>query len=97
MEALRVLLIKEDDTWSAQCLEYDIGAQGDTIEKVTRRFKAVLDAERELSEEETGAPFGGIAPAPDLYHKMWDSADSSLEPESPYADNNTGIKMAIAA
>lgn len=56
--------------WIAQCLEFDIAAQGDTLAEVQLEFQRVLAA-RVLSAKDLGVdPFEGVpqAPAP-FWHR----------------------------
>jgi hypothetical protein len=77
--AIRVVVFKDNDVWVAQCLEFDIGAQADSIDALTERLNAVLKAELKESVERNKMPFAGIAPAPQRFHTMWEHRTRSLE------------------
>jgi hypothetical protein len=44
METLTVLIFRDREWWSAQCLEYDFGAQARTLEEVQSEFIRVIEA-----------------------------------------------------
>lgn len=91
-EALRVLVIQEDDgMFSAQCLEYDICTQADSIEALKERFHRQVEIERMLSRDYTGKEFGNIGRAPEHFHALWDHA-KAIEDE-----NSTTYRLADAA
>ena len=69
---LRIVILREGDGWATQCLDYDIGAQADDLDTLRERLIAVINAERVESERRTGEPFGGIDPAPQYYHDIWE-------------------------
>ena len=70
-DAIRVLLSKEGETWVAQCLEYDIGAQARDLGELRTRLLVAIQAERDESLRRHGTPFAGIAPAPQHFHDRW--------------------------
>lgn len=84
---IRVIVFKESDVWVAQCLEYDIGAQADSIDALTAQLNAVLKAEFKESMERHERPFAGIEPAPQRFHTMWEHRTRSLaiKPSTPPA------------
>lgn len=77
-EALRVLILKEDDWWVAQCLEYDIAAQARTLKDVQYEFQRVFLGRVVAAKESGIKPFEGILPAPEVYHKL------SLDPDHTF-------------
>ena len=86
---VRAIAYKEGDVWVAQALEYDIGAQAADLTTLKRRFELSLAVELEESLRRSDVPFGGIDPAPEYFHKMWDSqqagefsASGSTKPRS---------------
>ena len=89
-ESLRVVAFREGDQWVAQCLEYDIQAQGSSFQCATRRLRGAVTSEMRYTHDKFGAPFEGIDPAPELYHDLFNSADQPMQ-----ADDN--VEMRIAA
>lgn len=101
---IRVVVFQEGDAWVAQALEYDIGAQATDLQALERRFAMTLRAELEESLKRGRTPFGGIDPAPEYFHKMWDGdsptpkfkASGSMTPRSGNAPP-VGYEMLLAA
>ena len=77
---MRVLLIKEDAVWVAQCLEHDIAAQGTTIadakDAFVRNFAAQIAVALKYGEE----PLATFAPAPKYYWDLFSMAERLAEP-----------------
>lgn len=68
---MRAVLFRDGDMWVAQCLEHDIGSQGNSLEEVITRLHVAINAERMESLERNKVEFAGIPAAPDRYHKLW--------------------------
>jgi hypothetical protein len=64
---VRVLFIREGDSYVAQCLEYDIAAQGKTMPEVKRGFELTFAGQMELDTRAGRPLFQGIPKAPDIY------------------------------
>ena len=88
-EALRVVAFREGETWVAQCLEYDIQAQGSTFQCATRRLRGAVSSEARYTTDKHGEPFKGIDAAPSMYVDLFESAEQPM-----HADN---VEMRIAA
>ena len=69
-EALSVLLI-EGSAWTAQCLEHDIAAQGETQEEAMMELNCVLAAQKAIEEAAGRDGLERIPPAPDFYWKKY--------------------------
>ena len=67
--AFTLLVFQEHDGWVVQCLEYDIVAQGETIEVATRRWVQTLVGQIVVDVERGVAPLDGIDKAP---QKLWE-------------------------
>ena len=61
-----VFLIKQDEVWSAQCLDHDVCSQAKTIHGAVEELGRMLAAES-LVQESIGQSLEDIAPAPDSY------------------------------
>ena len=70
---LSILLFREHGKWAGQCLEYDVTAQGHTVEDASYEVHRMIAAEF-LIRGELQLDMSDIPPAPDVYHKMWRSA-----------------------
>lgn len=78
MDQLRVVIFRDGDAWAAQCLEYDIGAQGSSVREVQDRLLVAIHAERDFTESQHGEAFKGISPAPPYIQRMWDAQAGTL-------------------
>lgn len=65
--AVSVLLLKERETWVAQCLEHDVAAQGDTIDEALDNFGAVFAGHVVLDLREGREPLVDVPQAPVEY------------------------------
>jgi hypothetical protein len=63
---LRVVVFKEDGKFVAQCLEYDICTQADSMAVLQDRMSCLIEAELSCQQD--------IDAAPERFHKMWDQA-----------------------
>jgi hypothetical protein len=68
---IRVIVFRDSGLWVARGLEYDIGAQAPDLDTLHARFEAALEAEMQMSLEDSGVPFAGVEPAPERFHEMW--------------------------
>ena len=80
MQTLSILLLKEDGGWSAQCLEIDIAAQGDTIKKAVDQLQFIIVSEVAFAVERQREPFEGIDRAPQHFWALYDSAGEKQAP-----------------
>lgn len=80
-KAVRVIARKEGECWIANCVEYDISAQGADLGQVRRRMEVALELECEFALQHTGEPFGGIPAAPAIYEALYNEAEESLTSE----------------
>ena len=92
--SIRVVVFQDEGKWVGQCLEYDIGAQADTIDDLNDRLQVVLKAELKESLERHGLPFGGIDRAPERFQHMWDRRARSVD-VSPAAWIQPNHRMAL--
>ncbi|MCP4650270.1 MAG: hypothetical protein GY853_09370 [PVC group bacterium] len=77
---IKILLIQDDDLWSAQCLNYDIAAQGRTKEEAQDTFEKTFLGQIILDIKENKDPLEGIGKAP---QKFWDMFRGAEQPEDP--------------
>lgn len=71
---LSVVLLLEDGRWVAQCLDFDIAAQGESIKEAQESFARVFFGQISLDIEHGRSPLQGIERAPDYYWNMFDAA-----------------------
>ena len=76
MESLefRVLLIPHGDSWTAQCLEYDLAAQGQSLRETQKRFELLISDQIALDKHFGRKPFAGLPKAPRVYWNAWTRA-----------------------
>ena len=80
MSKLSILFIKDSVAWTAQCLQYDIAAQGETIREAQEAFEYALVAEISYLAE-TQRTLDDLVAAPKHLWKSYDSAQD-LQPIS---------------
>src|SRR5262249_29907877 len=76
---LKVLLRKENRSWVAQCVDYDIAAQGETVRAAMSAFHRTLKAQVMLDIERGREPLKAIPAAPEVYAKQFDVAEPLRE------------------
>ena len=94
-DAIRVIAFRDGDMWSGQCLEYDIGAQANSLEELKERLDAVMEAECQEGLEWTGSQFGGILPSPAYYQQMWEKQAGRFSPVASLSDRK--VEYALCA
>lgn len=77
-----VLLFQESEWWVAQCLEYDIAAQGKTVAEVKDSFIKTLAGQMVVDVRNGNRPLEGIQRAPKYYWDKVQNADlrSAMKP-----------------
>lgn len=76
---IRAVLLEEGGAWSAQCLDYDIAAQAETLLDLHDELARVLAAHIAASIELGREPFSSVKPAP---RRFWELYESGLRMES---------------
>lgn len=94
---MRVLLLKENDRWVAQGLEYDITASGVSIAEAKAAFRRMVEAQVAGAEHDGIEPFEGIGPAPDFYHELAERAEPLKNPMPPPAPTMEASLCAVYA
>ena len=70
-----ILLLRERGKWVAQCLEYDIATQGDSLVAVKKSFEKTFVGQILVDIHSKKQPLEGIAQAPDNYWKRFEAAE----------------------
>lgn len=71
-EQIRVVIIKDESAYVAQCLEVDIAAQGKSVDDALNRLRTVLVAEiREATS--AGRTIYDLGPAPETFEMIHDT------------------------
>mgnify|MGYP006924549899 CR=1 FL=1 len=94
---LRVVVVQEDNCWTAQCVDYDIGATGSTLEEMQRRMAGQLRMEAACSLEATGELFGGIPVAPAIFQEKWDDCDGHSFDAHNSVNENVSVVSKLCA
>jgi hypothetical protein len=81
LPALNVLFFKEEGFWVAQCLEFDVTAQGRTIPEARMSFERVLVAQVLCDLKEKRAPLSLIPSAPSHFWRKYRKASALHERE----------------
>lgn len=77
---LSVLFLEHrNQGWVAQCLEYDIAAQGTTLKEAMNSFERTILARVALDLSKNREPFQGIPQAPGKYFEEFDNAERFAE------------------
>ena len=72
---MKILLLKENDAWIAQCLDVDINAQGKTKQEAMENLEKEFRSYIYLSKKYETKPFNGIGKAPDYYFKLYEGTE----------------------
>lgn len=80
---IRAIVFKEGDFYVAQCLEYDIAAQGNDLEAVLDRLELTVEAEFASCELLDKEPKECICTAPNYYHQLWETRSLELTRAAP--------------
>ena len=91
---ISVVLFQESGQWVAQCLEYDIAAQAETLkELIEYELQRVLVGHIAVSLETERIPFENVPSAPQEYWDLWrdglDLPDGKPIPFRAMTDNVT--------
>lgn len=92
---IRVVLFQEEGQWVAQCLEYDIAAQGTTIDEAQNEWARTFKGYIALSEENNVEPLQGVPKAPDFYEEEFDVGGVSFYKNIELASSLIVVKQRI--
>lgn len=76
---IRAIVFKEDSLYIAQCLEYDICVQGQTIPSLLDRLDLTVEAEFATCRLAGKHPRDMICQAPNYYHSLWEKRSVQLK------------------
>lgn len=74
-----VVILQEEDCWSAQCLQFDIAAQAKTLPDLHYELERTLTAHIATSLVLGRTPFEGLDPAPQEYWEMFARSGLRME------------------
>ena len=84
IKQLRVVAFQENDSWIAQCIDFDLCVQGKDLAQAKRRMTALIRLEASYTKEKFGDCFAGLDPAPDYFAAMFEGAEESLVGEMDF-------------
>ncbi len=74
-----ILLRHEGTGWAAQCLEYDIAAQGKTLAEAKAAFEKTFIGQIMTDVHNKSIPFAGVPQAPREYWEMFQSGERLMD------------------
>jgi hypothetical protein len=80
---LRILLFTEQDIWVAQCLDFDIAAQGKDISNALDSLERVFVGQMILDQKRGRKPLERISPAPEKYWNRFEKG-TPIEKEKKF-------------
>ena len=96
-QVIRAIIFRDGHAWIGQCLEFDIGAQAESLDELRARLKVAVDADRRESIRRGGEPFEGIDPAPQHFHDMWERRSGDYTPIAGNAVSSVKFEMGLCA
>jgi hypothetical protein len=69
--SVSVLLLREENHWVAQCLEYDIAAQADTLTGVKKAFSKAFVSQVAVNVRHGKKPLEDVPKAPAFYRQLF--------------------------
>ncbi len=73
---VRVLVMREHDAWVSQCLEYDLGGEGATMDEAMRSSLQAILAQATLDRVLGKAPLQQVPKAPERFWSIYDSGEA---------------------
>ena len=89
---MNIVVFMQGTHYIAQCLEYDLGAQGKTIGELKKSFMRVLAAQVTMDQKAGRAPLEGIPRAPSKYFEMWEHAEPLAAKNEPIPLGDLGAE-----
>jgi len=81
---LCVLFLREEDSWVAQCLQYDIAAQGKTIADAMAAFARTVSGQICVDLHHGVEPLSEFTPAPHEYWHRFEKSNRLAESQPIY-------------
>ncbi len=73
-QKIGAVVFRESDSWVAQCLEYDLTAQANSLKDLQYELQRTLIGHILAATEADQVPFERLAPAPKRYWEMFATA-----------------------
>lgn len=78
-----ILMEREHGHWVAQCLQYDLGAQGESLADLEYQLERVMNGYAAICLENGVEPFSDLDSAPPEYWDLWRKATMEVSPSQP--------------
>lgn len=82
--SVSLLLMTENNIWTAQCLEFDIAAQGKTMSEAMAAFQRTFAGQVCIDIENGKEPFEDFSQAPVDYWDKFEQASERLADRKPF-------------
>lgn len=83
--AIQVLLVEEDEGWTAQGLQYDISAHAETLEDVLYAFERAIVGHQAAARKVGVEPFEAMPSAPKKCWDLWKAGRrAEIEPDAAF-------------
>ena len=79
---LRVLILRQDELYAAQCIDHDIVAQGSSIQEVKKAFERTIVGQVVADLKNGLRPLAAFPPAPERIQRLFEKAER-LEDKEP--------------
>lgn len=76
---IRVLLIADRGVWVAQCIDFDLAAQGETVREALQTFVRLFEVQIETDQKAGRDPFAASRPAPRWYADRYNEASARID------------------
>ncbi len=91
--SVRVVFFQEDETWVAQCLEYDIAAFAKRMRDLPKAFNRAIAANVCANHDMGREGLEGIPPAPQRYRRM--VKDGAFRRDPRAGEFEFGVSMPV--
>ena len=92
---LSILLIKEGEAWVAQCLQYDIAAQGKTITEAKSAFAHTFAGQVCVDLHHKVKPLSGFPSAPKVYWDQFGKGEKLADRQPIYIPTDESVPPAF--
>src|SRR5690349_3769953 len=78
--SFNVVLLREENRWVAQCLEYDIAAQSDSIPGVKHAFQRAFVTQVKVNLAHNKSALQDVPAAPAYYRQLFEQGEPLANP-----------------
>lgn len=91
---VKIIAFQEDGLFVAHCVDYDIAASAEKLDKAISRLRLTVEAEKARADKRGLPHFHGIGPAPEYVRAMYEAATMNVRTGAPTAEQETDFKLA---